>query len=265
MRFKKMRIGVCGGVERIKAAAESGFDYFEPGFRSLALADDETYQQFKAELEKYGIPCDAANCLLPGDIKIVGKNIDYDYIKSYLKKGYARAAEVGVKTVVLGSGSARSVPDGYPYKDGVNDIIRFVKLYAAPMAAEYDITFVFEPLCKKESNIINTITEGAMLASAIDMPNVASLADLYHMYVEGDTYDDIRRLKGMIRHAHISNPAPTDPDIKRVFMKSSDEFDYKGFFDALKYAGCERVSIEAVPIDYETDVREAVKIMNMYK
>lgn len=260
-----MKIGVCGGIERIKAAAESGFDYFEPGFRTLALADEETYHHFKDEIEKYGIPCEAANLFLPGDIKIVGENIDYDYIESYLKKGYARAAEIGVKTVVLGSGGARCVPEGYPYKDAVNDIIRFVKLYAAPMAARYDITFVFEPLCKKETNIINTVTEGAMLASAIDEPNVAALADLYHMYEEGDTYDDIRKLKGMIRHAHISNPRPSDPDIKRVYMKSPDEFDYKGFFDALKYAGCERISIEAVPIDYETDVRESVKIMNMYK
>lgn len=260
-----MKIGVCGGFDRIAIAAEYGFDYIETNFRSLAVSSEEDYQKFLAELKKYNLSCEAANCFLPGDMKITGNNIDYDAIKNYLAVGYKRAAEVGIKVVVLGSSGARNIPDGYSYKEATKDIIKFVKEYAGPMAAEYGIDFVFEPLCKMETNIINTIKEGAMLASAIDLPNVGTLGDLYHMYVEGDTYDDVRELKGILRHAHMSNPVSDNPEMKRIYMKDADEFDYKGFFEALKYIGCERVSIEANTDDFAADAREAIKVMKKYK
>lgn len=257
-----MKIGVCGGFDRVSTVAKCGYDYLETNFRNLAMASDDDFQSFLSELKNSNITCEAANCFIPGDMKVTGENVDYESLKEYLAIGYKRAAEAGIKVVVFGSGGARNIPDGYSYKDATNDIIRFVKEYAGPMAAEYGIDLVFEPLRKKETNIINTVKEGAMLASAINLPNVGSLGDLFHMHVEGDTYDDVRELKGILRHAHISYPESTD---RRVFMKESDNFDYKGFFDALKDAGCERVSIEARTDDFETDAREAIKVMNKYK
>ena len=166
--------------------------------------------------------------------------------------------------VVMGSGGARSVPEGFSFQNAVNQIVHFVSQYAGPIAADNGIDFVFEPLCKAESNIINTIKDGAMLASFINLPNVGTLGDLYHMHVEGDTYKDVIELKGVFKHAHISYPVP-GTEMRRVFMKSPDEYDYKGFFDALKFVGCERVSIEAGTDNFNNDVFEAVKIMKMYK
>ena len=257
-----MKIGVCGGFDRIAITAACGYDYIETNFKDLAKSSEEDFQKFLTALKDNNLACEAANCFLPGELKVTGENIDYEALKEYLSVGYKRAAEAGIKVVVFGSGGARHIPEGYSYKAAINDIIKFMKEYAAPMAAEYGIDLVFEPLRKKETNIINTIKEGAMLASAINLPNVGTLGDLFHMYVEGDTYDDVRELKGIFRHAHMSYPESID---KRVYMKESDDFDYKGFFEALKYVGCERVSIEAGTDDFETDAREAIKVMNLYK
>ena len=260
-----MKYGVCTGNDNIALAAEYGFDYIETNFKNLAMYTEEEYADFLSLLKKYNIPCEAANCFLPGELKVTGENIDYDAIKKYLSVGYKRAAETGIKVIVFGSGGARHIPEGYSYKDGVKDIVKLVREYAAPMAAEYGIELVFEPLCKQESNIINTIKEGAMLASAIDMPNVGTLGDIYHMYVEGDTYDDVKELKGIFRHAHISYPVSDETGNKRVYMKESDDFDYEGFFDALKFIGCERVSIEAGTSDFAADAAEAIRVLNKYK
>ncbi len=259
-----MKIGVCGGIDRIAATADAGFDYIEGNFCNIALWDDENYFSFNNELKKYSLPCEAANCFLPGELKITGESVDYKALEDYLIKGFARAKETGIKMVVMGSGAARSVPDGFSFQKAVNQIVFFVSQYAAPVAADNGIDFVFEPLCKPESNIINTIKDGALLASVINMPNVGTLGDLYHMHVEGDTYKDVKELKGIFRHAHISNPVSGN-EMKRIFMKNPDEYDYKGFFDALKFVGCERVSIEAATNDFNTDVYEAAKIMKMYK
>ena len=47
--------------------------------------------------------------------------------------------------------------------------------------------------------------------------------------------------------------------------KESDNFDYKGFLDALKFIGCERVSIEAGTSDFASDAVEAIRVLNKYK
>lgn len=260
-----MKIGVCGGIDRIRGVAENGFDYLEGNFRWIACCTDKEFDKFKSELNKYSVPCEAANCFLPGELKITGGNIDYNAITDYLEKGFTRANELGVKVVVMGSGGARNITENYSYDKAVRDIINVVKNYVMPIADKYGIDFVFEPLCKCESNIINTIKEGGMLASAINHPRVGTLGDLYHMYVEGDTYDDVRDLKGIFRHAHISNPVPDCDNKKRCFMKCTDSFDYKGFFDVLKDIGCERVSIEADTDDFYADVSDAADVMKMYK
>ncbi len=260
-----MLIGACGGPERVVAAAKSGFDYLEARFYDLYKLSDKEYFEFNELLIKNSLPCKAANCFIGGGLRITGNDVDYKLLEDFMKTAYKRAAEMGIEVVVLGSSGARNVDGNTSYQRAVEQICTFVKTLAAPMAADYNIDFVFEPLCKRESNIINTIKEGAMLAAAINLSNVGTLADLYHMHVENDTYDDIRELKGILRHAHISNPVPADPRFKRVYMKDENEYDYRGFFDALKYAGCERVSIEADTVDFENDAPDAARIMSLYK
>lgn len=255
-----MKFGICGKTDRIKGAYENGFDYIEPNFGLFATDPDEEYYAFLDELKKYSFSCESANCFIPGELKVTGPDIDYDALTSYLEKGFKRASDAGLKTVVFGSGGARNIPDGYSYRDAVNDMIRFVRDYAAPIAAKYGIAIVFEPLNRRESNIINTVKEGAMLASAINLPNVGALADNYHMYLENDSVDNIRALKGLLLHAHISNPAPKDRD-GRCYMSPDDEYDYANFIDALEEAGCERVSIEAGVKDFDKEVVEAAKVI----
>ena len=122
-----MKIGVCGGLDRVATVAACGYDYLETNFKDLAKLSEEEYQKFLAELKNSGITCEAANCFLPGELKVTGENVDYDALREYLAVGYKRAAEVGIKVVVFGSGGARNIPEGYPYKDAINDIIKFVK------------------------------------------------------------------------------------------------------------------------------------------
>mgnify|MGYP003305639493 CR=1 FL=1 len=95
-----MKIGVCRGLddfESIKCAAEAGLDYYECSFGSLVNFDDEKFQKCKAYLEENNLPCLVANGFLPGDLKVVGNNIDYDALNTYLDKGFERAKELGLK------------------------------------------------------------------------------------------------------------------------------------------------------------------------
>ncbi|MCQ2470873.1 MAG: sugar phosphate isomerase/epimerase [Clostridia bacterium] len=256
-----MRFGMCMGIEspeRVKMIADAGFDYVECGFCSLSRADDSVFEAFKDALNENNIKCEAANGFLPKDLPII--NGDLDAIASYIENGMKRGAEIGLKKIAFGSSKARNVPDGVSYAEGFRQLGEFLKNVVSPLAEKYGITIVTEPLRKDECNIINTIKEGTMLAVLSGKENISCLADIYHMIGEGDTLEDVKQLKGSLKHAHICNPV-SKKGLKRDFPQDNAEFDYKAYVDALEFAGCDTCSVEAQCIDFESETLLAGKLL----
>ncbi len=258
-----MRFGVCCGIdneERVKIAVESGYDYIECGFQMFANATEEQLIEWEEREKKYDILCESTNCFLPNSLKVTGENVDYVALREFVARGMKNSARMGVKTVVFGSSGARNIPEGFSYAEAFAQMGYFLREIASAEAQKYGITVVTEPLQKAESNMINTVKEGVMLAVLADRENVKGLADLFHMEQCGDTAADLRLLSGAIHHAHISNPVGREGK-KRIYPASADEFDYKSFLDALEYGGCERCSIEADVIDFSVDAPAAIKVL----
>ena len=250
-----MRYGFCvgGDVERVRIADEIGADYVETGFELLAREDGSEYDAFRSALEKASLRCESANCFLPGHMKVTGGNVDRDALCRYVDRGMSRGAEIGLKTVVFGSGGARRVPEDFPFDKAFRQLAEFLREIAGPIGRKYGMTVVVEPLW--DCNIIQTAKEGVMLAAAADQPNVFGLVDLFHMAKMQDRIDNIRDLKGMIRHAHIAEPSA------RVYPKDAAEYDYKSFIDALEFAGCPRCSVEAGSSDFAAEAPAALQVL----
>lgn len=258
-----MRFGVCCGIDdvkKVKIAVDCGYDYLECGFQMFANATEEQLSEWEETEKKYGIFSEAVNCFMPDSLRVTGENVDYDAIREFVARGMKNSARMGVKVVVFGSSGARNIPEGYSYAKGISQMGYFLREIASPEAEKYGITVVTEPLCTAESNLINTVKEGVMLAVLADRPNIKGLADLYHMKKCGDTSEDLRMVSDSIYHAHISNPNGKD-DKKRIYPVSVDEYDYKSFLDALREGGCERCSIEANVIDFSVDAPAAIKLL----
>lgn len=251
-----MKFGICigGDAEKIAIAKKLGYDYVESGFALLANEDETEFTRFKKELTKNNMTCESVNCFLPGNLKVTGDNVDYKAIAEYVERGMKRGADLGVKTVVFGSGGARTYPDGYSYGKAVRQLIYFLREICSPICAKYGLRVVIEPLAPYQTNIIHTVLEGGILISAVDKDNIGALGDLFHMYSAGDGPEEIKTLKGVLWHAHIAEPT------KRVYPASADEYDYKSFVDALEFAGCARCSLEASYSDFETDAKNAIEV-----
>ena len=259
-----MRFGVCVGFNcfgDIKTARRAGFDYVETNFQNISRSADPEFEAFKTALEETEILCESANCFIPGDLPIIGTDFARDEMKAFIENGMRRGAEIGLKKVVFGSGGARSLPEGYNYADGIKELAAFLRDVVSPIGEKYGVTVVIEPLRRNECNVIHTLDEGSMLAAFVGKNNIACLADLYHMWGIGDDYENIRKLKGCIKHAHLANPVKPDGSRNRAFPHSVDEFDYRGFIDALEYAGCETCSIEAKCEDFESETPLAAKVL----
>lgn len=258
-----MKYGVCLGYnqhDRIEFAAKCGFDYVEVGFSAMTEASDADYAAFREVLARCGIPCETANGFLPGHLPTTGDRVDFDALRAFLEKGMARAQELGIEVVVFGSSASRNLTAGTSYRRGVVQLIDFLRELAGPIAARHGVRIAIEPLCPAESNIINRVKEGVLLASASGCENVGGLGDLYHAAVAGEGGDELRDVAGSLFHTHISNPA-LDTDRPRRYPSSPAEYDYADFIRGAIDAGCPRCSIEAGCDDFALEAPRALAVL----
>ena len=103
-----MKFGFCigGDANEIRLAELAGADYVETAFDMLARDDGAEYDAFAAVLKESAIPCESANCFIPGSLKLTGETVDEDALRRYVGRGMERGAAIGLKTVVFGSGGA---------------------------------------------------------------------------------------------------------------------------------------------------------------
>ena len=81
----------------------------------------------------------------------------------------------------------------------------------AEHARNYGVPLLFEPLNRYETNLVNTVADGAWLRAKVGAENVKLLIDLFHMNIEeADLPAAIRAGAGAIGHVHFvdSNRRP---------------------------------------------------------
>lgn len=257
-----MKFGVCVGtdIEKMKYIKSLGYDYAESHCQEIARKDKEHLDAMK----ETGLPVVAANCFI--GMRIVGEEKDEAKIKEYLEILFEKASYLGLRYLVFGSSGARRIPDGMSLEEGRAEIVDFLKNLVVPLAEKYNILVAIEPLRPEECNAINTVADGVEIAKRVDSPFVKVLADVAHMYVQGESIESLGDYKGWIIHAHTSNPAP---DIalnrKRIFPKNDDVFSQASFVNALKAIGVDYCSIEAEVLDFESDAKDAYEVLKELK
>ncbi len=259
-----MKIGVCIGTSlaKVSVSKAAGYDFIETSVGSVASLSQADFDAFYEETVKCGIPCEAANCFVPGHIKLVGDARDDKQVAEYLTGVFPRLKKLGIKTVVFGSSGARRIPEGMSLEQGRAEIVEFLKNDVAPLAEKYDILIAIEPLRPTECNAINTVAEGLEIAKAVDSPYIKLLADVAHMYAQNESLESLYDYEGWLIHAHTSNPAPDESlDHKRIFPAPEDTFKQESFIEPLKAIGTARCSIEAGEIDFTVDAPRAFDVL----
>lgn len=235
-----MRFGVCTSFENIPTLIEAGYDYLEFNFTSLVEMSDEEFEKAKATVEKYNFYAESFNCFFPWNIRLIGPDVDYERIISHIRAGMPRAAALGGKICVIGSGENRKIPDAFDFDTGYNQFAKVLEI-AGDIAAEYGITVVVEPLQADETNLINTVEQGIEIVKKVNKPNVKALADFYHVYRSGETLDAIRNNNGWLAHLHLARAnddraMPYDEDVPRI-EEWADAVRESGYNDNLSLEG----------------------------
>jgi sugar phosphate isomerase/epimerase len=247
-----MRIGVCTAPENVSERIE-GLSFIEPTVGGLLCPQDDKagFAKRLAAARDAPLPVEAVNCLLPAQMKTTGPAVDADAVEAWIRVVCRRARQVGIKWIVFGSGGSRRVPEGFDPGRAFEQLVEHLKRWG-PIAGEENVIIVIEPLNRSETNIINSVDEGAELARRADHPNIRLLADTYHMAKDGDPPEAIRRAGGLIVHAHCAEA------VGRAPVGFGGE-DHRPYFRALKDVGYKGgVSIEANFDSFQEELPRAV-------
>lgn len=200
-----MKLGVCGSLGSAETIKKCGFDFVEENFSRLALMTDAEFSATADGYKKLGVAVLSTNGFLPGGYVVYDKTPDE--IEEFTARGMARAASLGVATVVIGSGAQRNIPAG---ADRAAYEGKFVKTVAsvADIAKEYGINVVVEPLSRAETNLVNFVSESVAVAKATGRKNVGAMVDFFHFYMNGDGADELKCAKGTLCHAHLARANP---------------------------------------------------------
>jgi len=251
--MRKLKVGVCSGIENMDVVINSGADYLEPGVQSfLVPAEPESkFLDNLAKIKGKSISIYACNSFIPGSMKSVGQEACHDSILKFAETAFRRAKKSGIKVIVFGSGGSRKIPDGFSKEDAKKQFTDLLKKMA-PLAKKYGIMVVIEPLNKGETNFINSLAEAAEISTLVHDDNIQILADFYHMMRENESADEIIKYGAYIRHCHIAEKEKRTPP-------GTMGDDFSSYFIALKkidYKG--RISIEANWDKFELQVKGAV-------
>jgi sugar phosphate isomerase/epimerase len=223
-----LRIGYT--TEDRALAKAAGFDYVEIRIGELMKLSEPEFEK-TVQASRGGLPALAAYTFLPGELKIVGPQVDVAKVDSYVTKALERCGRLGVKFIVFGAGVARNAPDGFSKDEAFRQLVAFGKR-VAPDAARHGITIAAQPITRAQTNMGNTAAETAAWVDAVGHPNFQMSLDLYHTVEVGDAPAAAVLTAGpRLKYAKISNPKG------RQFPASPDEYDYAGYLAALRRIG----------------------------
>lgn len=251
-----MRFGLCTDIRNVKMVEECGYDYIDGKLNQIAPFSDDEFDSVLSLMKTSSLKMERASLLYPKTMALLGKEYDERAVKEYLEKAFRRMNALSCPLVVFGSGKSRMLPEGMKWTDGFLSLVSVTQL-TADIASEYGISVAVETLNRSETNMINTLTEGAALQAVAGRKNVGLLADAYHMRKEGEDMNKIMYCSPLM-HTHIALREG------RAFPTEECE-EVEEFFDVLKKSGYDgTMSIEGKSSNVEEDSVKALKVLREY-
>ncbi|MDO4492979.1 MAG: sugar phosphate isomerase/epimerase family protein [Clostridia bacterium] len=266
-----MRFGACpnmmlrqnngAGFEYAERAKRAGYDYYELPLASLTGMDPAARREGLALMRSLGLPCYTVSSILPQGMRLLTEPTPKDEVEEYLKRALDAAAPFAPEVIVFGSAWAKIRPQEMPEAEAYERLAEFCRLLG-DRSAEYGVTAVIEPNCRRETNCVKTFRDAVRLAKLAAHPNVFALSDYYHAEIEQEGTEDLKAEgAAWLKHAHFARIAG------RSFPADlAEDAHYAPYFEALAgigYAG--GLTLEGKPSSPEAYYDEAVAALAFFR
>jgi sugar phosphate isomerase/epimerase len=225
-----LALGIVAPIEKDSAIYAAGFRMIGESVSKM-LSPSLSNDQFKKNIEKIKkAKCRVYMCniLFPAKLKIAGPNVNEQRVLGYVDSVFLRAHQAGIPYIILGSGDARRIPEGYDAKKAQADFtILCGKL--AQIAQKHSVVLILESLETVETNFLLTLSSTAEVVRAVNNPNFKLNADIYHMLREGESPQSIVDAADLLVYCEIAEK------LKRTLPGIMGD-DFKPYLRALKKA-----------------------------
>jgi sugar phosphate isomerase/epimerase len=251
-----MQFGVCVAFTQLEEVLLAKPDFIEEHIQNFLkpAEPDAAVAETLGRARKSPVPVVAANCFLPGSLKCTGPDVNLDALLRYAAVTFPRAKAAGMEVLVFGSGGARRYPEGFDQQRAFGQFVELLRKLG-PIAQEAGVIIVVEPLHRGETNLINSVAEGAEAARAAAHPNIQLLADIFHMLRDNEPAGEIAKHGKLLRHVHLAEKE------KRTAPGVMGD-DFRPYFAALKQAGYDhRLSLECNWTNRKEECVRAMQVM----
>jgi sugar phosphate isomerase/epimerase len=187
---------------------------------------DAQFEKNKAIFKSLKTPIYGFNIFIPGELKLVGPNVDEEAILAYVDEVLRRISETNTKLIIWGSGGARRLPEGWDREVAIKQFIHIAQKIAKA-AKKYKIIIVLEPLNTTETNFINSVKEALHIVKEVNHPNLKLNVDIYHMLMDNEGPAIIAKTKKYLYHVEIAEkngrtaPGVQGTDFRPYFIELS--------------------------------------------
>lgn len=256
-----MKISLCNEVlgdlpfeAQCELAARLGYDGLEIAPFTLADAPERIDAREAARLrgivEASGLVVTGLHWLLvkPGGLSVTSSDAAVRArTLEVVTRLIALCAELGGTVLVHGSPKQREVPAGERREIALARLQDFLAS-AADVAAAMGVVYCIEPLSARETSVVNTVAEAAVLVRAVDKPSLRTMIDCSAAgQSEAQSVPgliDTWLPTGVVAHVQVNDPNRRAP--------GQGEMRFAPIFAALKRNGYQgNVAVE--PFDYVPD------------
>jgi len=189
-----------GLEEGIRKAREIGFDSYDI-FEDPLDIDDETRKLIKDTCEEVGIPIRSVVCVNFGlvDFNPSVERFAMDRARAYIDQG----VYFGARNVLLVIGEY--FWDGEVFSNdaiwgSAVDRVRTLGEYAQEQGLE--VVIELEPFTQA---LVKDVDELVRFVNEVNHPAVRANADISHLHLARASFDDVKKLEGLIGHIHLSD------------------------------------------------------------
>ena len=241
-----MRYGYCTGfstnphfkvgLDLLDMIRTAGFGYVEFPLMNFYGMPEAEFAEIEKEVSSHGLGCPVACNFFPGNVRLVGKELDRDLISTYLDAVIPRLQRLGIKTLILGSGPARTFGPEQTREEAFNQFSSVLKDTILPKTKKAGMLVCIEPFERTYCNLIVSVTEGIELVEKVGDSGLELMVDLYHMLSNGEPLEQIRDCFAHIKHIHVAGPDRRVPEDNDTYIfKALDLFRELGYDGTLSF------------------------------
>ena len=191
------KVGLEEGIRKTK---EIGFDSYDI-FEDPLDIDDATRQKIKDTCEDAGLPIRSVVCVAFGlvDFNPSVERFTMDRVRAYIDQGEF----FGARNVLLVIGEYFWDGEVFPNEaiwDMAVERVRTLGEYAESKGLE--VVIELEPFSQA---LVKDVDELARFIREVNHPAVKANADISHLHLSDASFEDVKKLEGMIGHIHLSD------------------------------------------------------------